>query len=219
MPRQNRVTPAGDIVAVPQRGTLMGNRGVLHENARIVRPWQVTRWIACATEFRGRWRPVMAPRRWTELFFLDEATALSAGHRPCAQCRHADYQRFRAAFARANGLEAPDADTMDRILHADRLDERRCKRLYQRPLGELPDGAMVELEGGAYLVDGPDLVRWTFSGYTDRFRLEPSDVVDVLTPQSVVRAIAAGYRPATHDSLTGPVADSDEEEISTAPEP
>ena len=123
MPLQNRVTPFGAIVAVEERGLLMGNRGILHDDARrIVRPWQVKRWIACRTEFRGRWRPVMQPRTWTELFFLDEATAFAAGHRPCAECRHADYQRFKAAWAVCSGAAA-SADQMDAVLHGDRLDE------------------------------------------------------------------------------------------------
>src|SRR4051794_26424644 len=96
MPRQNRVTPSGDIITTPERGTLMGNRGVLHDaDARIVRRWQGKRWIACVLEFKGRWRPVMAPGRYTELFFLDEATALAAGHRPCAECRRRRFDEFR----------------------------------------------------------------------------------------------------------------------------
>src|ERR1700742_2172822 len=104
----------------------MGNRGVLHDPAkRIVRPWQLVRWISCMTEFRGRWRPVMAPDRWTELFFLDEATALAAGHRPCAHCRYADYQRFRTAWSAARGIDPPSAEAIDRVLHEDRLVGRR----------------------------------------------------------------------------------------------
>jgi hypothetical protein len=206
MPRQNRVTPAGDIVAVPQRGTLMGNRGVLHdETGQIVRPWQLIRWIACATEFRGRWRPVMAPSRWTELFFLDEATALAAGHRPCAHCRHADYQRFRAAFARAHGIEAPSAEAIDRQLHADRLEGRRRKRTYRARLDALPDGAMVELEGGAYVVHGGELVYWTFAGYREPLVQEGSTLLDVLTPRSTVATLRAGYVAELHESLAGGV--------------
>jgi hypothetical protein len=194
VPRQNRVTPAGDIVAVPQRGGLMGNRGVLHdETGQIVRPWQLIRWIACATEFRGRWRPIMAPGRWTELFFLDEATALAAGHRPCAHCRHADYQRFRAAFARAHGIEAPSAEAIDRQLHADRLEGRRRKRTYREHLEALPDGAMVELEGGAYVVQDGALVSWTFAGYGDPLVQDGSMLLDVLTPRSTVATLRAGY--------------------------
>ena len=110
MPLQNRVTPFGEMVAVAARGTLTGNRGVLHDaEQRIVRDWQVRRWIACRLEFRGRWRPVMPPGRWTALFFLDEATALAAGHRPCAECRHADYQRFRTAWSIAHPWPASRA--------------------------------------------------------------------------------------------------------------
>jgi hypothetical protein len=202
MPRQNRVTPAGDIVAVPQRGSLTGNRGVLHdETGQIVRPWQLIRWIACATEFRGRWRPIMAPGRWTELFFLDEATACAAGHRPCAHCRHADYQRFRTAFALAHGIDAPSAEEIDRQLHADRLEGRRRKRTYRERLDALPDGAMVELEGGAYLVYGGELRYWTFAGYGEPLRLDGPTELDVLTPRGTVAAIRAGYTPGLHGSL------------------
>jgi hypothetical protein len=192
------VTPAGDIVAVPERGSLMGNRGVLiDDHGRLVRRWQVMRWIACVTEFRGRWRPVMTPHRWTELFFLDEATALAAGHRPCAHCRHADYQRFRAAFGRAHGIEAPSADAMDRVLHADRLDEQRRKRTYVERLDALPDGAIVELAGSAYLVRNGALVYWTFAGYGFRepLQLDGATELDVLTPRSIVATIRAGYEP------------------------
>src|SRR5579859_5210937 len=124
MPLQNRVTPFGEIVAVPGRGSLMGNRGILHDARRnIVRDSQVRRWIACRLEFRGRHRDIMSPGSWTELFFLDEATALAAGHRPCAECRRADYRRFQTAWrdARLSNSHAPSsADVMDAILHQDR---------------------------------------------------------------------------------------------------
>ena len=144
----------------------MGNRGVLHSPERqIVRPWQLVRWISCVTEFRGRWRPVMAPNRWTELFFLDEATALAAGHRPCAHCRHADYQRFRTAWSAGRGTEPPSADAIDRVLHDERLVGRREKRTYVERRGVLPDGAMVRLDGVAWLVRGDALLPWSFSGY------------------------------------------------------
>src|SRR5258708_7428356 len=122
MPLQNRVTPFGGLVAVEGRGLLMGNRGILHDEARrIVRPWQVRRWIACVTTFRGRRRQVMRPHSYTELFFIDEATAFAAGHRPCAECRHADYQHFKATWAAAHG-EPASASQMDDVLHADRLE-------------------------------------------------------------------------------------------------
>jgi hypothetical protein len=201
VPRQNRVTPGGDIVSVPQRGTLTGNRGVLHDaHQRIVRPWQLRRWIACATEFRGRHREIMTPGRWTELFFLDEATALAAGHRPCGECRNADHRRFRAAFGAAHGGEVR-AEAMDVMLHRDRLEGRRCKRTYEVRLGDLPDGTMVELEGGFYLVSAGELVCWSFGGYLDdRLSLPAGTRIEVLTPRAIVDTIAAGYAPSIHGS-------------------
>jgi hypothetical protein len=191
---QNRVTPEGALVATPERGTLMGNRGVLHDEAKqIVRPWQLVRWIACATEFRGRWRPVMAPRRWTELFFLDEATALAAGHRPCAHCRYADFTRFQAAWGTAHALERPKAEEIDRVLHADRLRGRREKRTFDERLGALPDGTMIELDGAAWLVQPDSLSRWSFGGYRDERARRPGQRVTVLTPRGTVAALRAGY--------------------------
>jgi hypothetical protein len=202
VPLQNRVTPSGELVRASERGALMGNRGVLHDRDRqIARPWQLIRWIACLTEFRGRWRPVMAPNRWTELFFLDEATALAAGHRPCAQCRHADYQRFREAFSAAHGSESPSAGAIDRVLHADRLLGRTEKRTYLERPAALPDGAMVRLEGDAWLVRGGELLRWSLGGYgTRRPGSSLPERLEVLTPRSAVAAPAAGYTPALHGS-------------------
>src|SRR5262245_29849854 len=131
MPLQNRVTPFGDLIATEARGLLMGNRGRLHDaSRRIVRYAQGRRWIACVTGFRGRRRQVMRPESYTELFFLDEAVALGAGHRPCAECRHGDYQRFRSAWSHA-GLGETSADAMDRRLHADRLAAPRTRRAYR----------------------------------------------------------------------------------------
>jgi hypothetical protein len=204
VPLQNRVTPAGELVRASERGTLMGNRGVLHDGDRqIARPWQLVRWIACAIEFRGRWRPVMAPNRWTELFFLDEATALAAGHRPCAQCRHADYQRFRAAFGAARGGESPGAEAIDRALHADRLLGRSQKRTYLARPDALPDGAMVRLEGDAWLVRGGELRRWSLGGYGTRRTGSSLPERLELTPRSAVAALAAGYQPTVHASAAG----------------
>jgi hypothetical protein len=199
VPLQNRVTPQGEIVSAPERGTLMGNRGVLHDASRgIVRPWQLIRWIACVTHVRGRSRPVMAPGRWTELFFLDEATALAAGHRPCAQCRYRDYQRFRAAWAAAHGVEPPAADVIDRALHADRLLGRREKRTYRERRAALPDGTMVQLEGDAWLVRGSELLRWSFAGYGARRSDGVPERLEVLTPRGAVAALRAGYTPELH---------------------
>jgi hypothetical protein len=200
---QNRVTPRGEIVAASERGTLTGNRGVLHDpGQQIVRPWQLIRWIACVTEFRGRWRPVMAPGRWTELFFLDEATAFAAGHRPCAHCRHADYQRFRRAWSVARGIEPASAEAIDRVLHEERLIGRRAQRTYVEQRTALPDGAMLLLDGSAHLVRGGDLLPWSLSGYgAPRAERVPASV-EVLTPRSAVEALRAGYVAGLHPSAS-----------------
>jgi hypothetical protein len=164
MPLRNRVTPFGDLIATPGRGLLMGNRGRLHDaERRIVRYAAGRRWIACLTSFRGRRRRVMTPGAYTELFFLDEAVALAAGHRPCAECRRADYDRFRAAWRRALGgsdaAALPSADDMDRRLHADRLAAPGTRRAYREPYAALADGSFVDVDGGAWLVAGDALRR------------------------------------------------------------
>lgn len=200
MPLQNRVTPFGDIAALAGRGLLMGNRGVLHdEQRRIVRAWQTRRWIACRTEFRGRHRAIMRPNRWTELFFLDEATAFAAGHRPCAECRYQDYQRFKTLWASAHG-EAAGADRMDVRLHADRLDGRK-KRTYTQDITPLPDGAYVAIDGRAWLVWRGRLFAWSSAAYVERRTRPRHGKVEVLTPHSIVAVLAAGYVPAVHPSI------------------
>jgi len=197
MPLQNRVTPFGDLIATEARGLLMGNRGRLHDaERRIVRYAQGRRWIACVTSFRGRRRIVMSPGSYTELFFLDEAVALAAGHRPCAECRRADYDRFRAAWARSLG-GSTRADDMDLRLHADRLTGPRTRRTYRQRADALPDGAYAEVDGAAWLVRASSLQRWTPGGYTER-RPAGCDPVAVITPHCVVEVIRAGYRPTVH---------------------
>ncbi len=206
MPLQNRVTPFGEIVAVPERGTLMGNRGVLHDDAgRIVRSYQVRRWIACRTAFRGRHRLLMQPHSWTELFFLDEATAFAAGHRPCAECRHADYQRFKKAWAVRVG--APNgADDMDVVMHADRLEGRGAqqrKRTYWEQFATLPDGAYIRLDRAAWLLWRGQLLEWSAGGYRTRRSLpSASNRVEVLTPRSLVAVLRADYQLEVHLSAS-----------------
>lgn len=200
MPLQNRVTPFGEIVALAGRGLMMGNRGILHDDEqRIVRPWQLRRWIACVLEFRGRYRKVMQPHRYTELFFLDEATAFAAGHRPCAECRREDYRRFCDLWAACYG-EPVSADLIDRQLHRDRLEDRRTKRVYREDLACLPDGAYAAVDDRAWLVLGKTLYLWSAGGYTERREREAHREVDVLTPRSTVAVLAAGYRAAIHPS-------------------
>jgi len=194
------VTPFGEIIETPARGLLYGNRGVLHdEHRRLVRTWQVRRWIACLLSFQGRRRAEqMPPGRYTGLYFLDEATAFAAGHRPCAECRREDYRRFQEAWLVARPGASTLADDMDRVLHADRLGADRSKRRYRAALEELPDGAIITEGGAAWLVLGDQLRMWTPFGYTEvRSRREGTEV-DVLTPASIVAVIAAGYRPWIH---------------------
>jgi hypothetical protein len=206
MPRKNRVTPFGEIVATPERGTMMGNRGILHDlEGRIRRPWQVKRWLLCVLEFRGRHRTVMAPNRYTELFFLDEATGLAAGHRPCFECQRSRFLAFRDAWAvgnrRATGSEPIRAELMDAQLHAERSFPDRSKRLFTANIDELPEGVFVKLggpDGGACLLWRDDLLDWSPAGYTGRRPRPDGEMVSVLTPRSTVAAIRAGYEPEVH---------------------
>ena len=200
MPLQNRVTPFAEIVALPGRGLMMGNRGVLHDDAqRIARAWQTRRWIACVLEFRGRRRAVMTPHRYTELFFLDDAAALSAGHRPCAECRREDYRRFQSFWRASHGGTAT-ADEMDARLHADRL-AGKAKRTYRAALASMPDGAYVAFEDAAWLVWGDELHRWSDSGYVERRARAVRSQVEILTPQSAIPILAAGYKIEVHPSI------------------
>ncbi|HET6893885.1 MAG TPA: hypothetical protein VFH72_00710 [Candidatus Baltobacteraceae bacterium] len=201
MPLQNRVTPFGEILALPGRGLLCGNRGILHDDhRRIVRFSQCRRWIACALEYREIRRTPMTPHTWTELFFLDEATAFSAGHRPCAECRRADYNRYKAMWEGVHG-DPVSADVIDRRLQADRGGVRR-KRTYEANLQDLPDGTFVALNGDALLVWDAHLYTWSDAGYTTRRPRQRTRDVEVLTPHCTVAILAAGYRPLVHPSAS-----------------
>ncbi len=202
MSLQNRVTPLGDIVAAPQRGALMGNRGIIHDPATRTlrkRRWSTKAWIICVCEFRGRRREVMAQRSWTELFFLDEATALAAGHRPCFYCRREAANAFRAAWATGNRTSPPRAWEMDAALDAERRDGRD-KRLHDlpAPLDCLPDGAMVRADGESFLMIGGRALRWSLDSY--RESCGRPGAPKLITPPSTLRALLAGYRPQLHPS-------------------
>lgn len=207
MPRQNRVNPWGEIVATPARGAWMGNRGALHDPAgRIVRPYRGTRWIICLLAFKGRRRTVMAPGQYTELFFLDEATALAAGHRPCAECQRPRFELFRRTWAAANPDLAqgaiPAATALDAALHAQRIDASGGKVTYTARLADLPAGAMVagSEPGEVWLVGRERLWHWSFEGYRPGPVWDGEAAVRVLTPLSVVRTLAAGYPVQIHPS-------------------
>jgi hypothetical protein len=198
-PLRNRVTPSGELIATDARGTMYGNRGVLHnDDLALVRRYQVRRWLVCVLEFRGRRRPIMRPRRYTELFFLDEAVALAAGHRPCAECRHAAYQSFLTAWAAARALPAkPAADDVDRVLHWERRLVDGARVTYPALLSELPDGVFIVRDDEFWLANDGALHRWTAAGYTDRIDQFDGPAA-VLTPRATVDAIRAGYRPLMH---------------------
>ena len=202
MPLQNRVTPFGEIVADPHRGMFTGNRGIIHDPATktlLTKRWSSPAWLTCVCEFRGRRRRVMGGRSWTELFFLDEATAFAAGHRPCFYCRRDDANRFRAAWEEGNGVADLLAPDMDAVLHRERL-ERRQKRLHPLPtrLEKLPDGTLVASGEASFLIAGGRVLQWSFAGY--REASAPVRDAMLLTPPSTVRAFSAGYKPVLHPS-------------------
>jgi hypothetical protein len=204
VPRRNRVTPFGDIIATEARGLLFGNRGVLHDDrGRLVRQWQGRRWIACRLEFKGRRRELLRPGRFTELFFLDEATALAAGHRPCAECRREDFVHFRHAWAKAQQSDPPRVDEIDRALHGQRTTSAGGKRLHEKMLGDLPDGSMVSEDDRAWIVLGGDLLGWSPFGYGDRRSMPGSSMVRAITPPSLIEVLRAGYEPMIHPTAVG----------------
>jgi hypothetical protein len=199
VPRQNRVTPFGELIAVPERGLVYGNRGCLHDDeGRIRRRWATKRWIACRLEFRGWHRgPLMQPGKFTELFFLDEATAFAAGHRPCALCRREDYRRFTELWAELHAGQK-GADAIDAQLHEERLAGPR-----EESLADLPDGAFVLEDDEPWVVRSGGLRRWTHGGYGSR-RPMPARA-SVITPPSLVDVLRAGWRgavPLLHPSAS-----------------
>ena len=190
-PQRNRVTPLGDIVATPLRGSWLGNRGILHRGNDIVSFHRSDLWITCALEYRGWRAPQWTPGHYTVLFFHDEAVALAAGHRPCALCRRPAYQAFRAAAADSEPLSAKD---IDRRLHAERLVRgTHRRRLHTRRWTELPDGAFVLLDGTPGLIVGDTVVPWSPQGYGPALRRPINGRADVITPPFSMTALVAGY--------------------------
>lgn len=208
MPKQNRVTPMGEIVRAPERGTLLGNRGILHnEQQEIIRPYQVKRWIICVLQFKNRQRQVMTPNQYTELFFLDEATALAAGHRPCFECQRERAQAFQAAWQKAFNLSnLPSVAEMDAQLHQERLTDARLlkdkrKRTFTAVLTSLPDGVFVEIEKRPCLWWQQQLYPWSMAGYLPPITHPQTRPVFVLTPYSIVAVIKRGYTPTFPPSI------------------
>ena len=199
MPRQNRVTPRGDLIATPERGLVYGNRGCLHnDRGEIRRHHNGKLWIACRLRFRGWHRgPLMQPGRFTELFFLDEATAFAAGHRPCALCRREDYNAFKSIWSELHpGRNS--AAAIDAQLHGERLVERSEQRLHDAPLTRLPDGAFVlDEDDQPCLVLDDQLLTWTPAGYAERMArpARGHGTARVITPPSLVEVLKAGWSP------------------------
>ncbi len=197
MPLPSRVSPFGDVFASLARGTLMGNRGGrLHDGARKLgaRRWASKQWICCKLAFNDRHRNVWGDG-YTELFFLDEVTALAAGHRPCFECRRKDAERFAALFS--GRKQRATAAAMDKLLHAERL-AGKVKRTHARPLDTLPDGAMIARDGKAFAVRGSSLLPWSPEGYGAPQRRPRGIESEILTPPSILRVLSAGYRPLWH---------------------
>lgn len=194
-PARNRVTPAGEIVAIPLRGAWTGNRGILHRGTEIVRNHASDLWITCALEFRGRWREQWQPHRYTHLFFHDEAVSFAAGHRPCAECRRDDYNAYRSAWAAALGIELPTATQLNKQLHGERIVPRtHRRRRHDMPFTELPDGTFVLFDLTPAVVIGNQLTEWTQEGYGARRPRPEGGIASVLTPPSTVAVLRAGYR-------------------------
>jgi hypothetical protein len=203
---QNRVNPFGQLMKTRARGAWLGNRGVIHnEDQTIVRPFKIKAWITCMLEYKGRHREVMQAGHWTELFFLDEATAFSAGHRPCFQCRYQDHQRFKEYWLKGNPgfdfhMKTPIAE-LDAILHTERIANNKTKVTYEAPLKELPEGTFVVYNEKPYLIHHGLLHLWTPIGYEKGIPFQETVELSVLTPRSIVNMFSAGYIPQMGISL------------------
>jgi hypothetical protein len=206
VPHQNRLDPFGNFHAVPARGQLMGNRGILHDgDKRLVRMHAHRNWIACELCFKGRRREIMAPGRYTELFFLDEATAFAAGHRPCAECRRERYNEFTRYWQRLYGSHEAGgslAQTIDRTLHAHRIARGGRKITFEAFAEDLPNGTIFAMDGGAVLVWNGRMFDWSFDDYTKRLA-SVRGAVTVLTPRPLVELFSRGFAPLVHNSADG----------------
>jgi hypothetical protein len=197
---QNRVNPFGELVRTPVRGNWMGNRGLLHNDKQeIIRPFKLTAWITCRLEFNNRKRKVMSPRRYTELFFLDEATAFAAGHRPCFECRRAEFNVFKSLWLKGNPeygftLKTPIGE-IDRILQRERINEKRAKVTFEENIDQIPEGSFVQISGKAFLITGGLLHQWSSKGYSWGIALPKTDKLIMLTPRSIINTFRAGYLP------------------------
>ncbi|MFO1225293.1 hypothetical protein [Roseateles sp.] len=207
-PLQNRVDPWGRLRRERTRGSLMGNRGILHVGQEIVRPWATKAWVTCVLDEKFQKRKPFSPGTYSELFFLDEATAFAAGHRPCRVCQRQRHDHFNTAWTAANasvaaGTRLPIAD-IDKALHGERTEPGKGKRTYTVALADLPLGAFFEHAGQARLVWSTGLLVWSFTGYTPGAPLAADAQVEVLTPRSIVQSFRGGFRPCVHKTANAP---------------
>ncbi|WP_295875255.1 hypothetical protein [uncultured Zhongshania sp.] len=203
MALQNRVTPLGQLEAVSAKGAWLGNRGILHDDQkRIAAPWRHKAWVTCQLEFKGRKREIFGEGTYSELFFLDEATALAAGHRPCGECRRARFNEFKLLWSQANdGMVSPKIADIDKLLHAERAIKTGDKLTYEALMSDVPSGAMVAVEGEPYLIWHDKMYHWSHQGYDEPIKLPPASVeVTVITPRSIVKLFEIGFVPQVHDS-------------------
>ncbi len=197
---QNRVDPFGNILKTEARGLWMGNRGILHnEHKQLLRPFKLKAWITCKLQFNGRKREVMGPNRYTELFFMDEATSFAGGHRPCFECRREDYKRFKTLWLKSNPEYNFDEKTsiqkIDDILHRERMNTDKSKVLFDEQLKNIPDGAFLLFNNQPYLISGGLMYQWSPFGYGDGIALPNMATLPVLTPKSILNTFRAGYLP------------------------
>jgi len=204
MPLQNRVDPWGNIFATSARGTLLGNRGILHNGKKqIVKAYQHQSWVTCRLKFKNRKRKLMTPNNYTELFFLDEATAFASGHRPCCECRRKRYLEFKDYWVRANLKEQVNGikiSVINKLMHKDRINKGK-KITYKANLKELPDGTIFSYNRSAYLTFESKIYLWSFEGYSFSQSVNIPHEVDVLTPKSIVNIFRLDFKPEIHKSI------------------
>lgn len=206
MPLQNKVDPWGNLVAVKARGEYLGNRGILHDKEKnILKPWAHKKWVICELSFKGIKRRLFSDNKYSELFFLDEATALAAGHKPCAHCRRSRYSEFKELWRQANGLsefESLSSEQMDSQLHKERVSSERTKKTFEASYGSLPDGTFIELNNGAHLVWENNIYRWSYQGYSrGEDSIAKNQLVKVITPKTIVRMYSSGFKPFVHKTI------------------
>lgn len=213
MQRRNRVDPFGNLIATPARGTLMGNRGCLHDdNGRLIKVWARLPWVTCVLDYKGRHRQIMAPGKYTELFFLDEATALSAGHRPCGTCQKARYEEFKRLWLATNATgrhtAANSIADIDAFIHAERYASAGEKAVWKAAIGELPEGVVYLRSSDPnqpWLKWQGAMQQWSPEGYSHAEPLDDKEPVRVITPKSIVRTLTAGFKPRVHPSAGGAI--------------